>query len=95
MTRTLKNPIDFRKITTKCGEQFNKDYLTVAAFTIPDFSTSSTSYVLYRSGYQEFILCLNHYDAEKDYINSHYEVLGEREARPYLSSQSSQRGQRV
>ncbi len=81
----MKPFLDLTKLTTKCGKQFNKDLLTVVAFTLPDFRNTSTYFTLYQSALQEYILCMNHYDALRDYITLDCELIPEQEALPYLT----------
>jgi hypothetical protein len=77
------------RLTTKCGKQFNRDLLTVVAFTLPDFKSSSTYFTLYQTVFREYILCVNHYDAQRDYITLDCELIPEQEALPYLHSGKS------
>lgn len=83
--RTMKKFPDLTKLTTKCGKQFNKGSLTVLAFTLPDFESTSTYFTLYQTNLREFILCINHYDVKKDYITVDCELIPEQEALPYLN----------
>jgi hypothetical protein len=87
----MKNLSAFKKVTTKCGKQFNKDSLTVVAFTLPDFRNTSTSYVLYQTIYLEYILCINHYDAKKDYITVDCEIIPKDEALPSSPPQKTKK----
>lgn len=77
--------LDLAKLTTKCGRHFNRESLTVVAFTLPDFSSNSTYFTLYQTVFREFILCLNHYDAQRDYITLDCELIPEQEALTYLN----------
>jgi hypothetical protein len=81
----MKPFLDLTTLITNCGKQFNKDLLTVVAFTLSDFRSSSTYFTLYQTALQEYILCVNHYDAQRDYITLDCELIPEQEALPYLN----------
>jgi hypothetical protein len=82
----MNNFRHLNKIITSCGRQFDKGMLTVAAFTIPDFTQNSSSYVIYQSMHDEYIRCINSFDAAKDYITVECTLIGEEEASLYLVS---------
>lgn len=87
----MKPVSEYKKITTKCGRQFNKDLLTIIAFTLPNFKSNNASYLIYRSIYNEYIRCINFYDAAKDYMTINCEIIPEKEAVVYLQSGKTQR----
>jgi cell fate regulator YaaT (PSP1 superfamily) len=71
----MKQRTSLKKLTTICGEEFEKNRLEVLLFQPLSFSQSNSAYTFYRTPETEYLKCRHHYDALTDIITMTCEYL--------------------
>lgn len=74
----------YKTLKTKCGKEFNKDFLKVIAFTTNNIKYSHLTYTIYKTQFDGYIKCLHNYDAVTDSISVNCEFISEQEALAYI-----------
>jgi hypothetical protein len=73
-----------KKLTTTCGQEYEKNRLEVLLFHPLRFTCSNTAYTLYRTPEMEYLKCRHHYDATTDVITMSCEKIKEKEVLDHL-----------
>jgi hypothetical protein len=80
----MRTTTSLKKLTTQCGQEFDKNQLEVLLFQPLSFIRSNTAFTYYRTQESEFIKCSHHYDAVTDMISMCCEKIPEKEAQHFL-----------
>jgi hypothetical protein len=80
----MKTPASLKKITTTCGQEYDKSRLEILHFQPLSFTRSNTAYTYYRTSESEYLRCRHHYNFATDTITRSCEKITEKEALLFL-----------
>ena len=77
----MRTATSMKKLTTTCGQEFDKCRLEMLLSQPLSFTCSNTAFTYYRTSEEEYIQGRHHYDAAADLITVSYQKISEKEAR--------------